>query len=65
MEIEEKQLNFIPNKPWSPGQYNLQVEARLEDLAGNNLNRLFDRDVTNPQTTPSNQKLFIRKWQVN
>jgi hypothetical protein len=65
IEAEEKQLHFIPKKPWSTGQYKLQIEDRLEDLSGNNLNRLFDRDVTNPETAPSNQKLFIRKWQVD
>lgn len=36
---------FIPNKPWVPGRYLLSVESRLEDLAGNNLNRLFDVDL--------------------
>lgn len=42
---EETMLQFIPAQPWAPGSYNILIEARLEDLAGNNLQRLFDRDI--------------------
>jgi len=31
---------------WNKGNYKLLIEAKLEDLAGNNLNRLFDTDIT-------------------
>jgi len=62
---EEKKWQFIPLKPWSIGEYALQIESRLEDTAGNNLNRLFDRDVTNSKNTPSQQKVFKLKWRVN
>lgn len=41
----ESGLQFIPAKPWQKGRYRLQVASYLEDLAGNNLNRLFDRDI--------------------
>lgn len=46
--IVSKKLNslvFIPSSPWKKGNYELEVESRLEDLAGNNLNRLFDVDL--------------------
>lgn len=36
---------LIPAINWKKGSYNLVVESRLEDLAGNNLNRLFDVDL--------------------
>lgn len=39
-------LEFTPTQPWLAGKYTLRVNARLEDLAGNNLNKVFDRDVT-------------------
>ncbi len=42
----EKQGWFVPNALWESGRYILRVEGRLEDLAGNNLNRPFDRDIT-------------------
>jgi hypothetical protein len=42
----EDHLAFIPDSAWVKGDYYLQVEGRLEDLAGNNLDRLFDNDNT-------------------
>lgn len=42
---QEKGIAFTPSNPWKKGKYWLQVEGHLEDLAGNNLNRLFDRDL--------------------
>ena len=43
---DEKRSSFNPDAPWKSGQYRLKIESRLEDLAGNNLNRPFDRDIT-------------------
>jgi hypothetical protein len=40
-----KVWEFVPVKPWAAGEYQLHVNARLEDLAANNLNRVFDRDI--------------------
>ncbi len=48
---EEKRSGFKPDQPWQAGRYRLQIEGRLEDLAGNNLNRSFDRDLTRPVAT--------------
>ncbi len=45
----ETGISFQPAKPWLPGHYKLQVATFLEDLAGNNLNRPFDRDITRQQ----------------
>jgi len=45
---EEKVLVFIPFVDWNAGEYWVEVESRLEDLAGNNLDRLFDKDLSNP-----------------
>ncbi len=41
----EKIINFKPNTPFEKGDYTLIIASRLEDLAGNNLNRLFDNDL--------------------
>ncbi len=42
----QRQWQFVPDQPWSPNtEYQVVIESRLEDLAGNNLSRLFDRDV--------------------
>jgi hypothetical protein len=41
----DSMLRFTPTHPWTIGIYSIHVEARLEDVAGNNLQRLFDRDI--------------------
>lgn len=35
--------SFIPARAWQRGDYRLRVEPLLEDLAGNNVARVFDR----------------------
>lgn len=45
-----RSMVILPESKWEQGSYLLRVEARLEDLAGNNLNRLFDRDLTSDTT---------------
>jgi hypothetical protein len=47
---KETILHFTPSVAWSAGDYTMEVESRLEDLAGNNLNRLFDKDLSQPGT---------------
>jgi hypothetical protein len=65
MEVknEETVLEFRPESPWAKGTYIIESEDRLEDLAGNNLNRLFDRDITK-KTDHSTQKIFTRKFEI-
>jgi hypothetical protein len=38
--------SFAPTEPWQKDNYTLRVNSKLEDLAGNNLNKVFDRDIT-------------------
>jgi len=42
----ERRWSFAPDQPWRPGAHELIVDALLEDLAGNSLARVFDRDLT-------------------
>lgn len=42
----ERRIRFTPEAPLKAGNYRIEVQSRLEDLAGNNLNRLFETDVT-------------------
>lgn len=53
---EEKHGLFRPARPWRAGQYRLQVDNRLEDLAGNNVNRPFDRDISRKDTRAASQR---------
>lgn len=42
---KDKTWMFTPDAQWLVGAYKLRVTARLEDPAGNNLNKVFDRDI--------------------
>jgi hypothetical protein len=55
----ETGLTFQPTKPWLAGVYQLIIDPTIEDLAGNNLQRLFDED-----TTVENPELAKRDWQL-
>ena len=52
--ITELWYTFLLTSNGSPGTYILQIESRLEDLAGNNLDRLFDTDLTQKQQASKN-----------
>ncbi len=62
---KEHRVDFIPTSPWLAGPYKVLVESRLEDLAGNNLNRLFDRDLTDTRTKPSQQTVFELNYRID
>lgn len=57
-------FRFIPESPMTPGEYRLEVESRLEDLAGNNLNRLFETDVTESKTGSENKSVYTLEFTV-
>ena len=48
----EKSWSFQPEKAWREGRHQLMVDSSLEDLAGNSLSRVFDRDVTEEVDSP-------------
>ena len=48
---KEKEWTFTPTENWSFTTYRIQIKAELEDLAGNNFNRLFDTNLET-QTEP-------------
>jgi hypothetical protein len=60
---EETVVEFTPESKWSKGTYSIECEQRLEDLAGNNLNRLFDRDLAK-DVKQSEQEVFTRKFAI-
>ncbi len=45
LEQHGKVLKFTPDNNWKSINYKLLVQSKLEDLAGNNLNHLFDTDL--------------------
>lgn len=50
---------FRPDAPWPVGRYQLVVETILEDLAGNSLRGLFDRDVQAGDTEEAAETVSI------
>jgi hypothetical protein len=46
----ETEWRFTPTLPWKGAEYQLIVQADLEDLAGNRVGRAFDVDVSKPVT---------------
>jgi hypothetical protein len=43
---------FTPDRAWRPGPHRLLVDPVLEDVAGNAVGRVFDRDLANPADQP-------------
>lgn len=56
----ERAWRFTPLTEWKKGRYILRVEPRVEDLAGNNLERLFDRDLAKPGAKPEDETGYVR-----
>ncbi|MEO7530488.1 MAG: Ig-like domain-containing protein [Sediminibacterium sp.] len=50
---KDKKVSFSPAEPWSAGNYTLFINAKLEDLSGNNINRPFERDMIKTKETVS------------
>jgi hypothetical protein len=61
VSTDQRSCLFVPVQAWVSGEYTIQVEARLEDLSGNNLNRPFDRDL-DVKTTKKAREVFERKF---
>ena len=43
---EQSRWSGTPHEPWADGEYRILVDCRIEDLAGNNVERLFDIDLS-------------------
>lgn len=63
IEVKETIVHFTPSAAWTAGDYTLEIEARLEDLAGNNLNRLFDKDLTK-KTNKAHKEVYKRLFHI-
>jgi hypothetical protein len=52
----ERCWRFEPQPPWAEGRHLVLVDPRLEDLAGNSLIRVFDRDLTRAEDAPADAR---------
>ena len=53
---EERSWQFEPQSPWEEGRHQVIVDPHLEDLAGNSLIRVFDRDLMRPEDAPTDAR---------
>lgn len=44
--------SFVPHHAWASGPHELLVDATLEDVAGNSVRRVFDRDLSRREDDP-------------
>lgn len=49
---QEQAWRFDPEAAWREGTHLVLIESHLEDLAGNSLLRVFDRDLERPEDAP-------------
>lgn len=49
----ETSITYFPLNRWHKGDYIILVDSRLEDLAGNNLARLFDEELEGENSIPT------------
>jgi hypothetical protein len=49
---QERSWQLVPRQAWAPGPHRLITDPILEDLAGNSVSRVFDRDLTSPEDQP-------------
>jgi len=57
---QETVLSFNPNQSWKKDTYQIYFDAGIEDLAGNNLDRLFDRQLD----TSSSKEPPVKRHQL-
>ncbi len=64
VDRDETRWGFTPNQPWAAGEYLLQIESVLEDLAGNSPGRPFEVDPAQQQSRPETAEVLYRKFAV-
>jgi hypothetical protein len=52
----EQSWRFTPTVGWAAGRHRLLIDPVLEDVAGNSLSRVFDRDLDDPADEPVNAR---------
>jgi hypothetical protein len=50
---QETVWEYVPDGPWTAGSYVVVVDTAIEDLAGNQIGRLFDVDTSQGRTEPA------------
>ena len=54
----EQQIRFISERKWQKGNYQIIIDSRLEDVAGNNLQNLLDHNKTDVNNSNSAHQII-------
>ncbi len=65
MDRQETRWSFVPARDWAAGDYKLEIDAALEDLAGNSLERPFEVDVLRPVEREVVRKTVTREFRID
>lgn len=64
LQKDDTEWVFTPLDNWKANSYTIQINAELEDVAGNNLNRLFDRNIEKEITSQQNLPYYYLDFRV-
>ncbi len=59
---DETTWSFTPDRPWRPVRHDLVADAMLEDVAGNSVTRVFDRDLADAGHAPIDAPRVTREF---
>jgi hypothetical protein len=59
---DEQSWSLRPDSPWRDARHELVVDAVLEDLAGNSVARVFDREISRPEHDPRAADRVVRSF---
>ena len=45
IDANERRWSFTPEQPWKPGEYRVDIDSLLEDVAANRVDHVFDVDT--------------------
>jgi len=60
----ESVWEFYSNSKWEKGNYSIKIDVRLEDLAGNNIQGKFDRDIQTDELLYLDQKEIVLEFTI-
>ena len=59
LKIQERSWHFQPDAHWKTRKLQIEVDARLEDVAGNNFNDLLDHALGTEAPTTGNKTIYL------
>jgi len=60
IDLQRVEWRFTPEQPWKPGEHCITIDPELEDLAGNNLRKPFEVDLTVAPPQPRSNVLKVQ-----